>query len=321
MTDTRERTAEAFRRLALNEDAKQHVLADPTLRGAAKRIAERYVAGEVAEDALRVASRLHSDGIRTTIDYMGESVRTPQAARAATDEFVALARLVAERPVTDRPGISLDLSHIGSLVDRRLAREHLASILDAAANGGIEVMISMENHDRTDQILDDHAWVNQIHADVHRDAQVGITLQARLNRSEADLVEVLKRRGRVRVVKGAYPFPDDIAIGRDDPMLGRRFDAMVRRLLQAGKSCSIATHDPDRIGAATTLLGTGTPDVDYHFEFLHGIGPAERDRLRRLGHPVQQYLVYGEEWFLYVCNRIAEDPEKVFTAVIDAVTQ
>lgn len=112
---------------------------------------------------------------------------------------------LAERRVG---GISLDLSHIGSLVDRDLARRNLARIVQAAAAAEGEVMISMENHDRTDQILDDHDWIASVHAELaERYTHVGVTIQARLHRSSDDLDLLLERPGRIRVVKGAYPFP------------------------------------------------------------------------------------------------------------------
>lgn len=312
MDDLQTQAGDALRRLALNEQAKLRVLQDPTLRAIFGRIADRYVAGADVDTALAAAERANFAGNGATIDYMGESARRHTVARHATQEFVRLAEAIDGRRL--RCSVSLDLSHIGSQIDQSIARRHAQTVAQATAEAGIELILSAEGHDRLDQVLDDHAWLCE------RFDHVGITVQARLHRTEADLKTLLERPGRIRLVKGAFDMPAHAALHRDDPQLADRFDTLAAVLLRSGHPCAIATHDWDRLDAAHALIAEEElGDHPYLFEFLSGIGTEQRDRMRDRGHPTQEYIVYGEEWFLYVCNRLAEQPSRIFQAVVDAL--
>jgi proline dehydrogenase len=130
---------------------------------------------------------------------------------------------------------------------------------------------------------------------------------------------LLRRPGRVRLVKGAYDMPLDVALARDDPDMHARYDRQAAWLIRSGHECSIATHDPERLDAVDRLVtDEGLQDRPYLIEVLSGLGPGQLDHMHRLGHPTQEYLVYGSEWWLYVCNRIAEDPLRLFDALLDA---
>lgn len=312
MSDVQTQAGDALRRLALNEQAKLRVLQDPTLWGIFRRIADRYVTGEHVDMALAAAERANFAGHSATIDYMGESARRPTVARHATQEFTRLAEAIVHRGLDC--SVSLDLSHIGSQIDRQLCRRNARLVADATARAGIELMLSMEGHDRVDQILEDHAWLSE------RFAHVGVTVQARLYRTDGDLKELLERPGRIRLVKGSFDTPPNLAHRRDAPELASRFDALAGELLRSGHPCSIATHDWDRLETAHQVIETeGLRAHPYVFEFLAGIGDEQRDTMRDRDHPTQEYYVYGGEWFLYVCNRLAEDPTRIFQAVVDAL--
>lgn len=275
------------------------------------RVAERYVAGEHLDSALAAAELANFAGHAATIDYMGESARRPIVAREATQEFVRLTEAIAGRGL--HCSVSLDLSHLGSQIDRKTCRANAAAVAEATAHAGIEMLISMEGYGRLDQILDDHAWLCE------RFSHVGVTVQARMHRTERDLPDLLDRPGRIRLVKGAYDTPAELAYPRTAPELPARFDALAGALLRSAHPSSIATHDPDRLEHAHIVIGTEhLEDHPYVFEFLMGIGPEQRDVMRDHGHPTQEYIVYGDEWFLYVCNRIAEEPARLYQAVIDA---
>lgn len=339
------RVAAALRTLARREDLKAFVLTTPALEAVLRRAASRYVAGRTRDEALATARALATprtglhDGHRVTIDFMGEDTREAVAAREATDEFLALVDALG--PATASPGrlrdasVSLDLSHIGLAVPgngERLAREHLAEIAAAAGAAGREVIISMEDSARTDAILGIHAAV------AATQPHVGITLQATLHRTPDDLARVLERPGRVRLVKGAYLEPADRAHPRGTA-LDAAYHALARTLVEAavtrGRPCSIATHDAslhallrEDVRALTGGRGpaeaTRAGDVvmsgpALQFEMLHGVTPERLDAFAADGFATRVYLVYGMEWWLYLCHRLAEHPPSLFDALADAV--
>jgi proline dehydrogenase len=175
------------------------------------------------------------------------------------------------------------------------------------------MMISMEGSERTGEILDAHCWLCE------RFDNVGITLQAYLYRTKDDLTAALERPGRIRLVKGAYEEPPDIAQPR-----GVAVDATYRELMEtlliSGHACSIATHDP-------LLLDYAHPFIQEHhlsgdtleFEMLYGITPERLQMMQKRGYRTRVYLPYGQEWYLYLCHRLAEYPPNIYRAIADAV--
>lgn len=312
--------ADALRALALDEGAKAMVLADPRLRAVARRIADRYIAGETLPAAIDAIAAANARGHAASVDYMGESCRDAAVAMRAAGVFAETAsRLAAERLDCS---ISLDLSHLGLLVDRELCLRSAAAIAEAAAAFGSELIISMEGSDRTDAILDCHARLCERHENV------GIRIQARLHRTERDLGTLLARPGRICLVKGAYHEPPEVAIPRESPVLANVFAGYADALIGSGHRCSIATHDPAlQQRAAGALreqgrLAAAPDDRTVEFETLQGLGDAGLDALRDAGLATRLYVVFGEEWFLYVCNRIAEEPgSRIAQAVIDAAAR
>jgi proline dehydrogenase len=303
--------ADALRRLALDEGAKAAVLADARLRAVAGRIAARYIAGATVEDALAAIAAVNARGHAASVDYMGESCRDTSAALHAARVFAETAARIAERAL--ECSLSLDLSHLGLLVDRDLCVRSASALAEAAAAYGSELIISAEGSDRTDAILDCHARLCERHDNV------GIRIQARLHRSARDLETLLGRPGRICLLKGSYHEPETVAIPRDSPALAGVFAGYAEALIASGHRCSIATHDAELQARAVAALA-GAPDAAaVEFETLQGLGDAGIDALRDSGHATRIYVVFGEEWFLYVCNRIAEEPaERIAQAVADA---
>jgi proline dehydrogenase len=310
--------AEALRRLALDEGAKAAVQADPRLRAIARRIADRSIAGETLAAALGSIEAVNARGHAASVDYMGESIRDLATAAEAAGVFIETAGSLAERRLDC--SLSLDLSHIGLLVDRDLCLRSAAAIATVAEAFGGELIISAEGSDRTDAILDCHARLCE------RFGNVGLRLQARLHRSERDLQSLLDRPGRICLLKGAYHEPPEVAIPRESPALADAFAAYADALIASGHRCSIATHDralQERAVAslhAHGRLASASPgERTVEFETLQGLGDAGIDALRDAGLATRIYVVFGSEWFLYVCNRIAEEPgPRIAQAVADA---
>lgn len=320
-----QRASAALRRLARREDLKAAVLASAHLYPVLRRAAARYVAGETRDEAVTTARDLARLGHRVTVDHMGEDTRDPAAARVATDEFLALVGDLGPATGHDdemaSASVSLDLSHIGLAVPEegpRLATGQLTEIAAAAGIAGREVMISMEGSERTAEILGSHAEVAERHPNV------GVTIQAALLRTPDDLTALLTRPGRIRLVKGAYAEPGTTAHPRG-PQLDAVYTSLARRLVEAaagGRPVSVATHDPALLSAVLThadWVGGPAAVTGLEIEMLHGVRPDRLAAVRARGYPTRTYLVYGQEWWLYMCHRLAEHPVTLLDAFADAV--
>jgi proline dehydrogenase len=309
------RAANALRRIARDEALKAKAQNDPLLAPLLQRAAQRYIGGTDLAQCIQTVKRINAQGHAATADYMGESTRDEAHAAAETEHFLALVRAIDHEQLNCT--VSLDLSHIGLTIDADLGVANATCVCQAAHEIGREVMISMEGSERTDAIFKAHEKLCQ------RFDHVGITVQARMHRSEADLPTLLKRPGRIRLVKGAYDEAEDVAHPRISEGTTSAFRSLTRLLLESGNACSIGTHDWRQLAWAQELLTSAavgkTPAAARSFEFetLLGLGPEQSDHMRGLGHPTRQYVVYGNEWFLYVCHRIAEDPPRLYDALAD----
>ncbi len=304
--------ADALRRVARDERVKAYIENDPVLFPILLRAARRYIGGTTRAECLDTVVALNAAGHAATVDYMGESTRDPALAERETDEFVRLAADIGRRGLDS--SLSLDLSHIGLAVDPRLALANARRIAAAAREIGTEMIISMEGAERIEAILEVY---RALCAEFDN---VGVTLQARLRRTQEDLPAMLTLPGKVRLVKGAYEEAPDIAYARESAELAARYRDYARRMLASGRPISIGTHDAsihddvDRFASER-----GLRDGPFEFEALVGLGDAQIDRLRRQGYQTRVYVVYGREWYLYVCHRLAEEPARLYQALVDLV--
>lgn len=314
-----DQAADVLRELALNEDAKARFCNDPALRPFMHRVARRYVAGQTTQDVVERVSRINARGHAASAEYMGESCRDESKANAETEVFLALIGAIRDRSADSTPNcsVSLDLSHIGSVIDPELGFLNARKIARAAAASGCEVMISMEGSDRADNIYRTYA---RLHADSALE-NVGITVPAKLHRSAEDLPKLMAYPGRIRLVKGAFLEPAHIAYDRSSPELAACYRHFAVKLLTSEHKCSIATHDRTIQEDLTNLIVQQGLFEQRHYEFesLIGLGTEQLDELRKRGFPTREYAVYGEEYFLYVLNRIAEEPVRLYQALVDIV--
>jgi proline dehydrogenase len=297
--------------MALNEDAKAYVLQHPPLYQALLRAAMRFIGGQTLAQCVAAARALNGQGHAVTIDYMGESTRDAAGAEQATHEFLAVIQAIATAQID--ASVSFDLSHIGMVIDPELGYQNASTLAEAARAAEIELMISMEGTDRTSLILDIHGRLCE------RFDNVGVTLQAYLYRTPADLASALTRAGKIRLVKGAYEAPASLAQAR-----GASLDTAYRQLMEtlfaAGHRCSVATHDPLLLDHARTYVEAHAVDREkIEFEMLKGVTAERLQALRDQGYRTRVYLPYGQEWYLYLCNRLAEYPPNVYQAIVDAV--
>jgi proline dehydrogenase len=301
-----------MRALALNETAKRQVANDPSLLKVARRISDRFIGGETDTEALATLKNIEGKGHQSTVDYMGESCRDPKLADSETDCFLGLIERLDQENLNS--SISLDLSHIGSAISFEHGLKNGARIANRCKQSNREMIISMEGHDRIDITLELYKQLSQ------QFSNVGITIQARLHRTESDLPRLLALPGKIRLVKGAYLADESIAFPRDSDQLKRAYREYATALIQSAHSCSIATHDAAIINDLTRhLQQLPSPATQIEFEMLLGLGGTALDQLKQNGYRTREYVVYGKEWFLYVCNRIAEEPIRVYQALVDAV--
>ncbi|MDI9917220.1 proline dehydrogenase family protein [Rhodococcus sp. IEGM 1379] len=308
--DLQAQAADVLRRLALDETLKAHTMADATSAALARRVADRYVAGETMDEAFDRLPAIFARGHKGSIEYTGESVRDSELANSETDVFVELAERIGTTSVDST--VSFDLSHIGLVVDPELCYRNVVRLAEATERAGTELMISAEGSDRTDLVLDMHARLAE------RFTHVGITVQARLHRTAQDITTLIGRPGRIRVVKGAFLEPDSIAYPRGSAELRDAYLKYVSQIVDTGHPVAIATHDRDIIEALCAEHDSALKADHVEFEMLLGLGTEQLDGLRAEGFATREYVIFGTQWWLYVLNRIAEEPERVYTALIDA---
>ncbi len=282
--------------LYLSERERPKRLLTGNTRG--RRLASRFIAGEKLEDALQVIRRVNAEGFTVTLDCLGESVHKPVEAEAACQTYLDLLdRLAAEKLNSHA---SVKLTQLGLAIDEKLAERNLARLAECAARHKNFVRVDMEGSAFTESTLRVFYAVN-----APRDT-VGIAIQAYLRRTKADVQELLKHGARIRLVKGAYNEPAEIAFAlkRD---VDDNFQRLTEKLLASGNYHAIATHD-ERMIAAAKSFATARGISNFEFQFLYGIRRDLQQQLIQQGWRVRLYVPYGREWYAYFMRRLAERP-------------
>jgi len=310
---TRERAGTLLKIAALNEGAKDYILNNPELFKLLLKAAKRYIGGEKIEEAIATAKRINEKGLPASLEFMGESTRSVEESESVTQHFLNLINKVKEENIDSI--ISLDLSHIGLAIDKDLAYSNLVSLAESAHRNDIEVVISAEGVERTDDIINTFCKISPDFSNV------GITLQAYLNRTPKDLERILNEtQGKIRIVKGAFAVPPGHAVERGEH-LDDLYIKYIETLFLKNRRCSIATHhDKIQNRVKELIVKYDVPKSKYEFEMLLGIQEGLLDEIHKGGYPCRQYIVYGDEWYLYMCNRIAENPDNLFQAIVDILS-
>lgn len=300
----------SLRKAAMSFEAKNYVLSNPIIFQTLKKAAERYIGGETLEETILKVKSQNSMGFKCSMEFMGENTLTAEEAISAKNEFTRICSEIKNQRLSST--VSLDLSHIGLKVSKQLCLENL-NIICQEAGKDTEVMISAEGVDVTDSVLE----IYKIAAG--NNPNLGITLQAYLHRSKNDFKDLINTKGRIRIVKGAFETPDEVSIPRGDKLNEVYLD-YIEQLLSVNHKCSIATHDEKVQQEAKRLINKyESPIHIYEFESLFGIRNENLARIRDEGYQTKVYFVYGKEWYLYLCNRIAEYPLSIFQALNDIV--
>ncbi len=265
-------------------------------------LAGRFVAGDTIDDAISAVRALNRDGIKATLDNLGEDSRTNAQACAAAEENLAMLRRIAEAGVDCT--ISLKLTQLGLAVDPALARENLTRIAEEARRLKNFVRVDMEGSAWTQKTLD---LAYSLHG---RFPDLGVVLQACLRRTEADCRDAVAKGMRVRLCKGAYKEPVDAAYA-SKAEVNENYDRCAA-VLAAAPVPAFATHDDERIAAAArSCAAAGLGKNDYELQMLYGLRAERWRQLRAAGHVVRVYVPYGTHWLPYFLRRLRERKENV----------
>jgi len=271
----------------------------------ARKLVNRFVAGETLDDALNVARELQKDGITVTLDQLGENVNSEEAASAAVVGYVDTLQQLAANGLD--ANISVKLTMLGMDLGDHIAVENMRRILDAAREVNGFVRIDMESSMYTERTM---VIFTQLHDQFPEN--VGIVLQTYLHRTAQDVIDMIERGARVRLVKGAFAEPETVAI-QSKKEADENFRMLMRHLLDKGNYPAIATHDPRMIEDAIDYARRNTiPPDRYEFQMLYGVRTQEQQRLRKAGYNMRVYVPFGTEWYAYYTRRIAEKPSNAF---------
>lgn len=271
------------------------------------KLSSRFVAGLEIDDALRVCAQVNQQGMHVTLDSLGESVSTAAEAQRAADIYHDLLDQIAARKLDSN--ISVKLTQMGLTQDPALAEEIATSLAQHAHTTGNFVRIDMEDSGLTQVTLD---IVRRIHARPELRGSIGIVIQSYLYRSQADIEQLIAEGIRVRLCKGAYKEPGEVAFPKKSDV-DANYVKLSNMLLQSPIYHGLATHDEKMIDAAKSFVRERKIDRD-HFEFQMLFG-VRRDLQRKLigeGYHVRVYIPFGREWYPYFMRRLAERPANVF---------
>lgn len=271
--------------------------------GLGLRVARRFVAGASLDEAVEAARALNAAGIRAMLDLLGENVASREQALAAADAYIGILKRIRDESLTDA-NISIKLTQLGLDIGDDLCLENAERVLDAA--NGTLVMIDMEGYDYVEPTLRVLRRLRE------RSDGVGVCIQAYLRRTDEDVRMLAELGCPVRVCKGAYLEPEEIAYAKRSEVDASYARAMAA-LLRAGNEVHIATHDPKLIDEGLRLVREERiPKDRFEFQMLYGIRKDLQQKLSEEGHPVRVYIPYGGEWYPYLTRRLAERPANLW---------
>jgi proline dehydrogenase len=273
--------------------------------GLASRFAARFVAGETNETATAAALELKKLGILTSLDLLGESVTQESDAIAARDEYLAMLEYLATAGAD--ANVSVKLTQMGLDIDEELCAANMRRILEKARALGGFVRLDMEGSAYTQRTLDffEHRLFGEF------GPYTGVVIQSCLRRSAADIERLVAIGARVRLCKGAYLEPAEVAFP-DKADVDRAYRTLMERLLRDGNYPGLATHDQRILQHAREFVTReGIPADRFEFQMLYGVRRDLQERLRKEGFNMRVYVPFGTQWYPYLMRRLAERPANI----------
>jgi proline dehydrogenase len=273
--------------------------------GLARKFASRFVAGETIEDGVAAAKELSRRGVTSSLDLLGESVTVESEAAAARDQYLRMLDRMAESGV--EVNVSVKLTQMGLDISEDLCDANMTAILEKARALGGFVRLDMEGSDYTQRTLDFFRGRLFPRFGPH----CGVVIQSMLRRSEQDVEDLIALKARVRLCKGAYLEPPEVAFP-DKADVDRSYVRSMERLMKDGNYPGLATHDEAIIGQARAFARReGIPPARYEFQMLYGVRRDLQESLRGAGHNVRVYIPFGTQWYPYLMRRLAERPANI----------
>jgi proline dehydrogenase len=270
---------------------------------AAHKLTRRFIAGETLEEVLAVCARLQAEGIFTALDHLGENVTSPEEAARSVETYLAALDQIAVRGLP--ASVSIKVTQFGIDLSEEACLDNVRRLARRAQETGSRVEIDMESSLYTDRTLEIATQVASEYGDIR------CVIQAYLHRSQADLERLNECGISVRLCKGAYDEPSEVAFPSKDEV-DRNYVQLMKQLLDHGTYPAIATHDERMIEEAvryTRERGIGAER--FEFQMLYGIRRELQRSLIARGYRLRLYVPYGTAWYPYFMRRLAERPANV----------
>ena len=293
--------------ISLSESRHLRALAERSAIG--QKFSSRFVAGTQVEDVLQATRKVNEARLSVSIDNLGENVTNADEARASASLYHQLLEDIAAQKLD--ANISLKLTHMGLDVDQNLSRDLVSGLVAQAAsmNPPNFVRVDMEGSPYTQRTLD---FVHELHRMPGNRGCVGAVIQSYMHRAEADIEKLLADGIRIRLCKGAYKEPADIAF-QEKSEVDANYVKLMKVLMKSKIYHGLATHDVAIIKEAQAFATReNIPRDAFEFQMLYGIRRDLQQRLVRKGWRVRVYIPFGTEWYPYFMRRLAERPANVF---------
>jgi proline dehydrogenase len=290
--------------IALSESTMIRRTAERSALG--RRMSGRFVAGMTVADALDATARMNGLGMSATVDNLGENVTNREEAAESAKLYHEMIDALSSRGLN--ANVSLKLTHMGLDVDEAMCRTIVAELVSHAASVGSFVRIDMEGSRYTQKTFD---IVRSLHRMPGNAGAVGAVIQSYLRRSEQDVRELCGEGIRIRLCKGAYKEPADLAFQAKSEV-DESFLRLTRIMLQSGVYHGIATHDPAMIdGTKAFAQAESIAPGTFEFQMLYGVRRDLQEQLVHGGWGMRVYIPFGTEWYPYFMRRLAERPANV----------
>jgi proline dehydrogenase len=271
-----------------------------------KKLTTRFVAGETIDEAVAFIRELNADGCSASFDHLNESVANPAEGEQEVAEYLQVLSRIDETGINSN--VSIKLTQFGLELDPELAYKNARAVVADAARRGNFVRVDMEASSVTQLTID---IFKRLRAEFELN-DVGIVLQSYLRRTYADAQELVKVPARIRICKGAYNEPPEVAFP-DKKDVDENYVRVMQLLLSSGIYHGIATHDPKMIEATIQFAKKqGIPKEAFEFQMLYGVRRDLQRQLAKDGYNMRVYVPYGKHWYPYFMRRLAERPANIW---------
>ena len=276
-----------------------------------KKLTTRFVAGESIDEAVEFIREINAEGASATFDHLNESVGSAAEAESEINEYLTILSKIEDTGINSN--VSIKLTQFGLGLDPELAYKNARKVVQEAQQRGNFVRVDMEDSSVTQATID---IFKRLRAEFGLN-DVGIVLQSYLHRTYADAEELIKLPARIRICKGAYNEPPEVAFP-DKKDVDANYVRVMKLLLSSGIYHGIATHDPKMIEATIDFARReGIGKEKFEFQMLYGIRRDVQRQLARDGYNVRIYVPYGKHWYPYFMRRLAERPANVWFVLMN----